>query len=75
MIADSDFVYAIQSARNLGVMTQLCHSGETPVNQSLPNVVDGSMLLTQKIIDKCRQSQIRCSEVGCLFAGGSGPGR
>ena len=52
--ADSDFVYAVQAAKDAGVITQLCYSNELPVNQSLLDVFDESMLFTQAIIDTCR---------------------
>lgn len=54
MTADSDFVYAVQAAKDAGVITQLCYSSELPVNQSLLDVFDESMLFTQDIIDACR---------------------
>ena len=55
--SDSDFVYAVQAAKDAGVLTQLCYSKEQPVNQSLLDVFDESMLFTQDIIDECRYEQ------------------
>ena len=57
MTADSDFVYAVQAAKDAGVLTQLCYSREQSVNQSLLDVFDESMLFTQDIIDECRYGQ------------------
>ena len=51
--ADSDFVYAVQAANDVGVITQLCYASELPVNQSLLDVFDESMQFTQDIIDAC----------------------
>ena len=51
--ADSDFVYAVQAAKDAGVITQLCYASELPVNQSLLDVFDESMQFTQDIIDAC----------------------
>ncbi len=53
MTADSDFVYAVQAAKDAGVITQLCYASELPVNQSLLDVFDESILFTQDIIDVC----------------------
>ena len=36
--ADSDFVYAVQAAKDAGVITQLWYSSELLVNQSLLDV-------------------------------------
>lgn len=54
MTGDSDFVYAVQAAKDAGVITQLCYSNKLPVNQSLLDVFDENMLFTQDIIDACR---------------------
>lgn len=54
MTADSDFVYAVQAAKDAGVITQLYYSSELSVNQSLLDVFDENMLFTQDIIDACR---------------------
>ena len=53
MTADSDFVYAVQAAKDAGVITQLCYASDLSVNQSLLDVADESVLLTQEIIDAC----------------------
>ena len=52
--ADSDFVYAVQAAKDAGVITQLCYSNKLPVNQSLLDTFDENMLFTQDVIDACR---------------------
>ena len=54
MTADSDFVYAVQAAKDAGVITQLCYAKELRVNQSLLDVFDENMPFTQDIIDACR---------------------
>lgn len=54
MTADSDFVYAVQAAKDAGVITQLCYAKELRVNQSLLDVFDENMSFTQDIIDACR---------------------
>ena len=54
MTADSDFVYAVQAAKDAGVITQLYYSSELSVNQSLLDMFDENMLFTQDIIDACR---------------------
>lgn len=55
MTADSDFVYAVQAAKDAGVVTQLCYADELPVNRSMLDVFDESILFTQEIIDKCKR--------------------
>lgn len=54
MTADSDFVYAVQAAKDAGVVTQLCYAKELRVNQSLMDVFDENMPFTQDVIDACR---------------------
>ena len=51
--ADSDFVYAVQTAKDEGVITKLCYSKESNVNQDLLDVFDENMQFTQDIIDAC----------------------
>jgi len=54
MTSDSDFVYAVQAAKDAGVLTQLCYSKDLPVNSSLLDVFDESLPFTTEIINKCK---------------------
>ena len=54
MTADSDFAYAVQTAKDAGVITQLCYAKELHVNQSLLDVFDENILFTQETIDACK---------------------
>ncbi len=54
LTADSDFVYAVQAAKDAGVLTQLYYSEHLPLNQQLLDVFDERFPFTKDIVDKCK---------------------
>lgn len=52
--SDSDFVYAVQAAKDAGVLTQLVYSPNAPMNASLRDVFDERFLLSRNILDDCK---------------------
>ncbi len=53
LAADSDFVYAVQTAKDAGVLTQLCYSDIHPVNDSMLDVFDERMMITDDLLKQC----------------------
>ena len=51
--ADSDFVYAIQTAKDLGIVTKLVYYPQFNPNDSLLNVVDERIVLDDELMNKC----------------------
>jgi len=54
--ADSDFVFAVQTAKDAGILTELYYSNVNPINNSLLNVFDERKLIDQNLLDKCKLS-------------------
>lgn len=52
--ADSDFVYAVQTAKEAGILTELYYSNTNPINDSLFNVFDERKPIDQKLLNKCK---------------------
>ena len=51
--ADSDFIYAIQAAKDAGVSTKLCYSDKHPVNDSMFDVFDERVVITNELFGRC----------------------
>jgi len=51
--ADSDFVYAIQTAKDLGIVTKLVYYPQFNPNDSLLNVVDERIIFDSELLNKC----------------------
>jgi len=51
---DSDFVYAVQAAKDAGVNTKLCYSKLLRVNRSLLDVFDENIIIDQNLLNKCK---------------------
>lgn len=52
--SDSDFVYAVQAAKDAGILTELYYSKTNPVNYSLLDVFDERKLIDQNLLDRCK---------------------
>jgi uncharacterized LabA/DUF88 family protein len=52
--SDSDFVYAVQTAKDAGILTELYYSNTNPINDSLLNVFDERKLIDQNLLNKCK---------------------
>jgi uncharacterized LabA/DUF88 family protein len=46
LAADSDFIYAVQTAKDAGVSTQLCYSDRHPVSDLMLDVFDERLVIT-----------------------------
>ncbi len=53
LAADSDFIYAIQAAKDAGVSTKLCYSDRHPVNDSMLDVFDDRVVVTNELFGRC----------------------
>jgi uncharacterized LabA/DUF88 family protein len=53
LAADSDFVYAVQTAKDAGVSTQLCYSDRNPVSNLMLDVFDERLVITDDLIKQC----------------------
>ncbi len=53
LTADSDFIYAIQAAKDAGVLTKLCYSDTHPVNDSMFDVFDERLNITNDLFTRC----------------------
>lgn len=51
---DSDFLYAVQAAKDAGALTELYYSNKNPINDALYNVFDERKLIDQNLLDKCK---------------------
>ncbi len=56
LAADSDFIYAIQAAKDAGVSTKLCYSDKHPVNDLMFDVFDERMIITNDLFGRCALS-------------------
>ena len=52
--ADSDFVPAVQAAKEAGVITKLAYSSSLPVNNELLEAFDERIEITKDLLKKCR---------------------
>jgi uncharacterized LabA/DUF88 family protein len=50
---DSDFLFAVQTAKDAGVMTQICYSDRHPVNDSMLDVFDERVIITNDLLKRC----------------------
>ena len=53
LAADSDFVYAVQTAKDAGVSTRLCYSDRHPVSDLMLDVFDERLVITDDLINRC----------------------
>jgi uncharacterized LabA/DUF88 family protein len=53
LTADSDFVYAIQAVKDAGILTKLCYSDKYPVNESMLDVFDERVTVTNDLLNLC----------------------
>ncbi len=53
LASDSDFIYAIQAAKDAGVWTKLCYSDKHPVNDSMFDVFDERVVITNDLFGRC----------------------
>ena len=53
LAADSDFVYAVQTAKDAGVSTRLCYSDRHPVSDLMVGVFDERLVITDDLIKHC----------------------
>ena len=53
LAADSDFIYAVQTAKDAGVSTQLCYSDRNPVSDLMLDVFDERLVITDDLIKRC----------------------
>jgi uncharacterized LabA/DUF88 family protein len=53
LAADSDFVYAVQTAKDAGVSTQLCYSGRHPVSDLMLDVFDERLVINDDLLKHC----------------------
>jgi uncharacterized LabA/DUF88 family protein len=53
LAADSDFVYAVQTAKDAGVSTLLCYSDRHPVSDLMLDVFDERLVITNDLINRC----------------------
>jgi len=52
--SDSDFEYAVQKAQEAGVAVTLAYFSISKINSKFLNSVDEKILLTDKLLDKCK---------------------
>ena len=52
--ADSDFVPAIQAAKEAGVITRLAYSPDLPVNDELLEAFDERLEINMQLLGKCK---------------------
>jgi uncharacterized LabA/DUF88 family protein len=53
LAADSDFIYAVQTAKDAGVSTRLCYSDRHPVSDLMLDVFDERLVITDDMIKQC----------------------
>jgi uncharacterized LabA/DUF88 family protein len=53
LAADSDFVYAVQTAKDAGVSTRLCYSDRHPVSDLMLDIFDERLAITDDLINRC----------------------
>jgi uncharacterized LabA/DUF88 family protein len=53
LASDSDFVYAVQTAKDAGVSTLLCYSDRHPVSDLMLDVFDERLIITDDLIKHC----------------------
>ena len=53
LAADSDFIYAVQTAKDAGVSTQLCYSDRHPVSGLMLDVFDERLVITDDLLKRC----------------------
>ena len=53
LAADSDFIYAIQAAKDAGVLTKLCYSDKHKVYDPMLDVFDERMIITNELFGRC----------------------
>jgi uncharacterized LabA/DUF88 family protein len=53
LAADSDFIYAVQTAKDAGISTKLCYSDKHSVNDSMLGVFDERLVITDDLIKHC----------------------
>ncbi len=51
--ADSDFVYAVQTVKDAGVLTRLWYSDVHPVNDFMLDVFDERAIITADLLKHC----------------------
>jgi uncharacterized LabA/DUF88 family protein len=52
--ADSDFVPAVQAAKEAGVITKLAYSPDLPVNNELLEAFDERIEITKDLLKQCK---------------------
>ena len=52
---DSDFIYAVQAAKDVGIITEFYYSKELPINDELLEVFDETSIIDDKLINECRK--------------------
>jgi len=53
LAADSDFIYAVQIAKDAGVSTRLCYSDRHPVSDLMLDVFDERLIITDDLLKHC----------------------
>ncbi len=53
LAADSDFINAVQTAKDAGVLTLLCYSDRHPVSDLMLDVFDERLVITDDLIKRC----------------------
>jgi uncharacterized LabA/DUF88 family protein len=53
LASDSDFIYAVQTAKDAGVSTQLCYSDRHPVSDLMLDVFDERLIITDDLLKHC----------------------
>jgi len=53
LAADSDFIYAVQTAKDAGVSTRLCYSDRHPVSDLMLDVFDERLIITDDLLKHC----------------------
>lgn len=53
LTADSDFIYAVQTANEASIFTQLCYSDKHPINGSMVQVFDEKVIITDDLLNHC----------------------
>jgi uncharacterized LabA/DUF88 family protein len=60
--ADSDFVPAVQAAKEAGVITKLAYSPSLPVNNELVEAFDERIEINTALLDKCKLNKEKRSQ-------------
>ena len=53
LASDSDFIYAVQTAKDAGVSTLLCYSDRHPVSDLMLDVFDERLIITDELLKHC----------------------